>query len=214
MNEGLRRRLIEGAVAMNESGLNQGTAGNVSIRCEGGMLVTPSGMAYTELVPEDVVWIDQDGRVHGRRKPSSEWRFHLDIYRQREDARAIVHAHPPFATSLACLRRSIPAFHYMVAIAGGKDIRCSAYETPGSQALSDRVVEALVGRKACLMANHGMVCLDDGMKRALHLALEVELLARMYWQCLQVAEPALLDDQEMERMTQIFLTYGANAQQR
>ena len=139
-----------------------------------------------------MVWIDQDGRAHGRRKPSSEWRFHLDIYRQREDARAIVHAHPPFATSLACLRRSIPAFHYMVAIAGGKDIRCSAYETPGSQALSDRVVEALVGRKACLMANHGMVCLDDGMKRALHLALEVELLARMYWQCLQVAEPALL----------------------
>ena len=99
MNEGLRRRLIEGAVAMNESGLNQGTAGNVSIRCEGGMLVTPSGMAYTELAPEDVVWIDQDGRAHGRRKPSSEWRFHLDIYRQREDIKSVVHCHPPHATA-------------------------------------------------------------------------------------------------------------------
>ena len=212
MSGELRQRLIDSAVAMNESSLNQGTAGNVSVRSGDGMLITPSGMDYSELAPEDVVLINAEGHPDGRRRPSSEWRFHLDIYRQRDDAQAVVHAHPPFATTLACLRRSIPPFHYMVAMAGGADIRCANYETPGTQALSDRVVEALSERKACLMANHGMVCLEEGLARALNLALEVELLARIYCQCLQLGEPVSLSDEEMERMRKVFLSYGANAQ--
>jgi L-fuculose-phosphate aldolase len=212
MSMELRRHLIATAIAMNDSGLNQGTAGNVSARWQDGMLITPSGMGYTDLSPEDVVFVNGQGEPEGGRKPSSEWRFHLDIFRDREDAQAVVHAHPDYGTTLACLGRTIPAFHYMVAIAGGRNIRCAAYATPGTQALSDHVVAALRDRKACLMANHGMVCLDGSLERALALAVEVEQLARVYCHCLQLGEPELLGDDEMALMLDKFRGYGANAQ--
>jgi L-fuculose-phosphate aldolase len=208
----LRWEVIATAIAMNHSGINQGLAGNVSARCEGGMLITPSGMAYEALEAPDIVFVNGAGEPEGERLPSSEWRFHLDIYRRREDAGAVVHAHPSHAATLACLGRSIPAFHYMVAIAGGRNIRCAPYATPGTQALSGHVLAALRERKACLMANHGMVCLEGSLSRALALAVEVEQLARMYWQCLQLGEPALLSDEEMARMVGIFGRYGADAQ--
>lgn len=208
MSERLREALIATAVEMNRSGLSAGTSGNVSVRSEEGMLITPSGMAYDRLAPRDLVRVDGSGAAAGPRRPSSEWRFHLAIYLHRPDAGAVVHAHPTHATALACLGRGLPPFHYMVAMAGGRDIRCARYETPGSPALSDAVLEALEGRKACLMANHGLLCLGRDLDAALGLAREVEQLARVYLACLQGGEPVLLTDAEMERMQQVFLSYG------
>ena len=208
MSEALRLRLIETAVEMNRSGINQGTSGNLSIRHEDGMLITPSGMSYTSLEPDDIVFVDREGRQQGLRLPSSEWRIHHDIYCARADAGAIVHAHPTACTALACMHKPIPAFHYMVAVAGGHDIACAPYATFGSQELSNNVLAALAGRKASLMANHGLVCLAEGLDKAIALAIEVEQLARTYLQCLAVGEPVILDDEEMDRVLMKFRTYG------
>ncbi|MFC1696474.1 L-fuculose-phosphate aldolase [Pseudomonadota bacterium] len=203
-----RRRLIDTAVEMNRSGINQGTAGNLSVRYEGGMLITPSGMTYAALEPGDVVFLDGSGNPQGRRLPSSEWRIHHDIYAARPDAGAILHAHPVACTALACMHKPIPAFHYMVAVAGGRDIACAPYATFGTQELSNRVLEALQGRKACLMANHGLVCLAENLDKAMALAIEVEQLARTYLHCLAAGEPVILDDAEMDRVLLKFRTYG------
>jgi L-fuculose-phosphate aldolase len=211
MSQELRRDLIDHAIAMNESGISQGTSGNISVRFQGGMLITPSGLDYAGMEPGDIVFVDSQGVSFGFRQPSSEWRFHLDIYRKRPDAHAILHAHPLHSAALACMNRSIPAFHYMVAVAGGKDIRCASYATFGTRALSDSVIEALAERKACLLANHGMVCLEKDLQRVLGLAIEVEQLARIYTQCLQIGEPSILSDEEMAVVLEKFKTYGANA---
>jgi L-fuculose-phosphate aldolase len=150
-----------------------------------------------------------DGAVTpASRTPSTEWRFHRDIYRTRADAAAVVHTHAPFATTLACLDRGIPAFHYMVARAGGDDIRCAPYATFGSQELSDRALAALQDRKACLLAHHGAIALGESLESALRLAVEVETLAEMYWRALQIAEPRLLDREEMARVAERFRYYG------
>ncbi len=204
MSDTLRQALIETALAMNASGINQGAAGNLSMRSEEGMLLTPSGMAYPDLAPEDIVFMDLDGNSEGLRQPSSEWRFHLDIYRQREDVQAIVHAHPVHCAALACLNRPIPAFHYMVAVAGGRNIRCAQYATFGTQALSDHVIAALADRNACLMANHGLIALGQSLSGALALAVEVENLANMYTRSLSIGEPVILDNEEMDRVIEKF----------
>lgn len=208
----LRARVIAAALGMNASGINRAKAGNVSVRWRtrnfDGFLITPTGVPYDLLVPADIVAVGLDGRASGRLAPSSEWPFHRDIYRAREDAGAIVHAHAPFCTTLACLRRGIPAFHYMVAVAGGRDIRCAPYATFGTQALADAAVRALDGRRACLLANHGMIAFASDPERALRLAVEVESLAETYWRALQVGEPAILDDDEMDRVIAAFAVYG------
>lgn len=206
--EQLRRALIESALAMNRLGLAPGKSGNASVRVDGGFLITPSGLDYEEIREDDIVFVALDGRAEGRRKPSSEWRMHRDLYARREDAGAVVHTHSPFATSLACLRRAIPAFHYMVAVAGGADIRCADYATFGTQELSDNALGALDGRRACLIANHGALALGRDLKDALALALEVETLARQYVQALQVGPPALLSEGEMTRVLERFKDYG------
>ena len=208
----LRAAVIATALSMNGSGINRGKSGNVSARWRNGgfdgFLVTPSALPYARTTPADVAAVSLAGEAHGPRPPSSEWRFHRDIYAQRADAQAVVHAHAPFATSLACLHRGIPAFHYMVAVAGGNDIRCAPYATFGSQALSDNVTSALVGRTACLMANHGLVAVGDSLESALALAIEVETLAEMYWRALQAGEPVLLPDDEMQIVLGKFAGYG------
>jgi L-fuculose-phosphate aldolase len=208
----LRRAVIGTAQAMNAAGINRGKSGNVSARWRSeafdGFLVTPTGLPYADTAPHDLVAVDLDGTAHGARLPSSEWRFHRDIYVARPDANAIVHTHAPFATTLACLHRGIPAFHYMVAVAGGADIRCAPYATFGTQALSDLAVAALAGRKACLLGNHGMIAIEASLERALALAVEVETLAQMYWQALQVGEPAVLSGEEMAGVVLKFATYG------
>ena len=204
----VREQITATAREMNALRLNRGKSGNVSARIDDGFLVTPTGLAYEAMHPGDVVAMAQDGTARGPRLPSSEWRFHRDIYAARLDVAAIVHAHSSFATSLACLGRDIPPFHYMIAVAGGKDIRCAAYATFGTQQLSDHALRALEGRKACLLANHGMIALGASLSAALALAVEVEALAEQYWRALQIGTPNLLSDAEMEVVLEKFRTYG------
>ena len=208
MTEALRQQLIETAMAMNASGLNQGTSGNLSVRCEDGFLITPSGMDYAGLATRDIVQLDLQGNSRGIRKPSSEWRFHAAVYRHRAEAGAVLHAHPVNCSALACMNKGIPAFHYMVAVAGGRDIRCADYATFGSAELSDAVIRALEGRKACLMAHHGLTCFDTDLPRALALAIEVEQLAKVYCRILSIGEAEVLTDAEMDVVLQKFSHYG------
>ena len=196
---------------MNATGLNRGTAGNVSVRHEDGFFVTPTGMDYEESVPEDIVFVSPDydgGRAEGRRKPSSEWRFHRDIYAARPEAGAIIHTHAPFATALACRGEAIPPFHYMIARFGGSDIRCAGYATFGTQELSDGMLKALEGRCACLMDHHGMVVFGRDLKQALALAVEFEALCEQYWRVLALGEARLLPEEEMQRVVAKFRDYG------
>ncbi len=193
---------------MNASGINRGSAGNVSARCDGGFLITPTGMAYDACVPDDMATVGADGTATGRCKPSSEWRFHRDIYAARPEAGAVVHTHSPFATALACQGQDIPAFHYMVARFGGTDVRCAAYATFGSQELSDAIITAIEARCACLMAHHGMVVFGRDCDHALALAVELETLCEQYWRVLQLGTPKLLAADEMERVLAKFASYG------
>jgi L-fuculose-phosphate aldolase len=204
----LRRKIIAACRDMNALGINQGTSGNVSARVAGGFLITPSGVPYDELAPAQIVEMDLEGGHRGELAPSSEWRMHRDVYRGRPEAGAVVHTHATFCTVLACLRTEIPAFHYMVAVAGGASIRCGDYATFGTQALSDNMLKALEGRRACLLANHGMICFGPDLGKALALAVEVETLARQYWHARQAGEPVLLSDAEMARVLERFASYG------
>ncbi len=203
-----RQALLETARAMNRAGLNRGSAGNLSLRLADGFLITPSGMDYAHCTPDDMVPMDLAGRAHGTRRPSSEWRFHRDLYRARPEVGAVLHAHPPWCTTLACLRRDIPAFHYLVALAGGDSIRCAEYARFGSQALSDHVLAALRDRTACLMANHGLLCVAADLPGVLTLAGAVEELAQWYGQALAIGEPARLDRQQMAEVLAAFARYG------
>jgi L-fuculose-phosphate aldolase len=206
---GIRMRLVTAARRLAALGLSPATSGNLSARARNGYLITPGGAAYDTLSPEDMVFMGDDWTHSGGQRPaSSEWRLHRDIYRQRPEAEAIVHMHSPAATTLACLRRPIPSFHYEVAYGGGKDIRCADYATFGTQEISDRALEALRDRRACLLANHGAVVLARNVEDAVRLAERVEHLARLYWQALQVGEPVLLDDDEMAHVVERFAAYG------
>jgi len=204
----LREQIVANGLKLTPSGLSQGTSGNLSIRFEHGFLITPSGMPYGEIAPEDIVFVEMDGHYDHVRRPSSEWRFHRDIYAARSDAHAIVHAHPPYSTALAMCRMDIPAAHYMIAVSGGDSIRCSDYDTYGTQALSDAVVRALDGRLACLMANHGMIAIGATMEQAMWRAIEVETLARQYAIALQIGKPVMLRDNEVTQVIEKFGNYG------
>lgn len=208
-----RRAILDACRNLNALGINQGKSGNVSLRVTGGFLVTPSGMAYDAMKAADVVFMTLDGDVPaGQREPSSEWRFHRDIFANRSDANAVVHTHAMFATTLACLHKDIPAFHYMVAKAGGDSIRCAPYATFGTQKLSDHALKALAGRKACLLANHGMIVLGESLEDAMSLAVEVEALAAQYWRALQIGKPRILPAAEMRRVLKKFETYGKQSE--
>jgi len=212
MNEtGLRAALAETARQSARQGLNPGSSGNVSVRLAEGFLVTPSGLPNDTLQAGQMVAVDMQGGSSGDLKPSSEWRIHRDIYRARPEVHAVVHAHSPYAVSLACLRRDIPPFHYMIAVAGGKDIRCAGYATFGTQTLSDNVLAALQNRRACLMANHGLVAVGADLDAALSLAMEVEELCAQYWRASLMGEPVLLDDAEMDEVLDCFKDYGQRA---
>lgn len=205
----LRKEIIAVANEMSISGLSPGKSGNVSARHGAQILITPTGVAYAELKPRDIVALDAKGRVAaGSLLPSSEWHFHVAIYAARPDAGAIVHTHSRFATALACAGREIPAFHYMVAAAGGDSIRCAPYATFGTEALAGAAVAAIAGRKACLLANHGQIALGDTPAKALSMAREVETLASQYVAALQIGPPNILDTDEMRRVLEKFRTYG------
>jgi L-fuculose-phosphate aldolase len=210
----LRREVIDTALRMNAAGINQGKSGNVSVRVTsahcvlGGFLVTPTGLDYETLQPEQIVFVDMTGAYEGDVLPSSEWRFHRDIYAARPEIHSIVHTHSIFATTLASHHRDIPPFHYMIAIGGGRNIRCAPYATFGTAELSAAAVKALEGRMACLLAQHGSIACGENLKKALALAVEVEVLAKMYWHALQLGEPPHLSDDEMARVLEKFKTYG------
>ena len=204
----MRAQLLAIAQQLSELGLNKGTSGNVSVRHEDGFLITPSGMNVTEMQTSSMVMMSMDGTPKSDGKPSSEWRFHRDIYQAKPHVGAVVHTHSMFATTLACLQKDIPPFHYMIAIAGGDSIPCAPYALFGTQALSDAAITALKDRKACLLANHGMIAIGKDLKQALAITQEVETLCEQYWRALQIGEPYLLSKQEMAEVFEQFKGYG------
>lgn len=205
----LREEMVATCRKMNESGINQGTAGNLSVRTGSGLLITPSSLPYDRMEPADIVEMDFDGSYSGRR-PSSEWRFHRDILRARPDIDVVLHCHSVYATTLAVHHKTIPSFHYMTGVAGGTTIRCARYATFGTQALSDAALEALQDRLACLLGQHGQIALGKTLESALWLAIEVETLSRLYVQALTLGEPPILPDDEMERVLEQMrrMSYG------
>ena len=213
MNETeLRREMVRITKRLDEQGLNRGASGNLSVRFGGGMLITPSGMGAEGLTEDDIVLVQMDGTSRGRWQPSSEWLFHRDIYAQRPEFGAIVHTHCIAATALACLRKDIPPFHYMIALLGGDNIRCASYATFGTQGLSDNALAALRDRKACLLANHGMIAADADLAGAYRNTMEVETLSEMYLRALQAGEPVLLSAQEFRDAQNRFAGYGQAAE--
>jgi len=204
----LRRKVIAACLRMNAQGINQGTSGNVSARMDHAFLITASGIPYDRMRLEHVIEMDFDGGYYGAYLPSTEWRMHMDIYRQRPEARVIIHTHSIYATALACLRKDIPSFHYMIGVGGGATIRCSDYAEFGTQGLSDTMLKALDGRTACLLANHGQIVFGQSLEKALWLAGEVETICHQYWAALQAGAPVILSETEMRTVLARFKTYG------
>jgi len=206
----LRQEIVAVAQAIDRAGFCPSKSGNVSARFGDGLLITPSGLPYAQTKPEDLIHLGLDGTVlGGSRKPSSEWPFHVAIYKARPDAQAIVHTHSPRATALSCTRRGIPAFHYMIALCGGADVRCAEYATFGTPELAENAVKALAGRKAVLLANHGVIALGQTLAGAHAIVAEVENLAGQYLDILAAGiEPVILDAAEMERVGAKFAGYG------
>jgi L-fuculose-phosphate aldolase len=201
---------IAAARGLDAAGFMPGKSGNLSVRTARGFLITPAALPYAATEPEDLVEVAPDGAVlAGTRRPSSEWRLHAAVYAARPEAGAVVHTHSPFATALSCARQGLPPFHYMIALGGGPDIRCSGYATFGTAELAGLAVEALAGRKAALLANHGVVALGRTLAGAETLAREVENLARQYL-ALKAAglAPALLTGAELDAVLAGFGDYG------
>lgn len=205
----LREQMVRIAKKLDSLGLNRGTSGNLSVRVSPDTwLVTPSGIPVDDLSTEAMVLMDFKGKAVKEGRPSSEWRFHYDIYHSLVEVSAVVHTHSRFATAFSCLHQSIPAFHYMIACAGGDSIRCSPYAIFGSQQLSDLALEALKDRRACLLGNHGMIAVGSNLDAALALAVEVESLCEQYWTALQLGKPKILTSAQMSEVLEKFKTYG------
>jgi L-fuculose-phosphate aldolase len=203
-----RQSIIDACLRMNSLGINQGTSGNISLRHEDGLLITPTGTPYETMQPEQIVFMKLDGSVETNQRPSSEWRFHRDILKARPEVNAVVYAHPTYSTILAIMDMAIPAVHYMIACAGGNTIRCAPYATFGTEELSHHAVAALEDRWACLLAHHGMIAIGSSLDKAMWLAVEVETLARQYHGCLQIGTPPLLPRAEIENVRGRMAGYG------
>ena len=209
MNEQeLRTELVRVTKNLDALGLSHGTSGNLSVRYAEGFLITPSGFGAEGLTEDDIVFVSLSGESEGRWQPSSEWLFHRDIYAQRPEFGAIVHTHSNAATALACLRKDLPPFHYMLALLGGDSLRCATYATFGTQALSDNALVAMADRKACLLANHGMIAAGKNLAEAYRNTVEVENLSELYLRALAVGEPVLLTAAEFADAQQQFIGYG------
>lgn len=206
--QALREQMLSAALKLDAMGLNRGSTGNLSVRFDDHWIVTPSGIAAQDLSVQSMVCMNFSGEPLGPGKPSSEWRFHRDILSSLPEVNAVVHTHSRFATAFSCLHREIPAFHYMVAIAGGDNIRCAPYALFGTQALSDHAIAALKNRKACLLGNHGLIALGNDLKKAVAVAIEVESLCEQYWTALQIGEPQILSAMQMQHVHEKFKTYG------
>jgi L-fuculose-phosphate aldolase len=207
----LRQQLQAAVQRLDALGMNRGSTGNASARWGQGMLITPTGMGAEDLRAQDLVWVGWDGAVQGDWKPSSEWHFHRAAYLARPDLHAVVHSHSTHATALACLRKPLPAFHYMVAVAGGDSVPLVPYFTFGTEALSLAVGAALQDRLACLLANHGLVAAGSTVAHAMKVLQEVESLCQIYLQALAVGEPVLLSALDMATVLEKFRSYGRAA---
>ena len=206
-----RSAIVEACQEMNAMGLNQGTSGNISVRYGDRLLISPSAIKYERMQPEMVATLPVEGEYgawDGPLKPSTEWRFHLDIYRSRPEVGAVVHLHSPFATILSICRKPIPACHYMIAAFGGDDIRCSDYACFGTKALSDHALKALQGRNGCLLGNHGMIAVGPTLDKAIWLAIELETIAKQYFHALQIGDPVILSKSDLDETRSHFSTYG------
>ncbi len=209
----IQRQLLELTLRLQSLGLNEGSSGNCSIRHHDGFFITPSGLNPKVMHEDDMVFMDFNGTIQSNQKParepSSEWRFHHDILKLRIDANVVIHTHSTFATTLSLFRKDIPAFHYMIAVAGGNSIRCSAYALFGTQALSDEAIKALDNRKACLLANHGLIVVGRDIEDALNITCEIERLCEQYVYALQIGSPSILSNQEMDEVIDRFKSYGS-----
>jgi L-fuculose-phosphate aldolase len=204
-----RDAIVQAYVQLDREGLNRGSSGNVSVRdTDDGMLISPTGIDAARITSDGIVAIGLDGSARGDGIPSSEWQMHAEIYLAFPETKAIVHTHADACVALACQRRGIPAFHYMVAAYGGNDIRCAPYETFGSAALARAAVAALRERTACLLANHGMLARGPNLRAAVSTSIKLETLARHYWMTLQVGPPTLLSDAEMADVHVRYRDYG------
>ena len=211
MERELREAIIEKCLFMNACGVNQGTSGNISARFEDRMLITPSATPYDAMTPDMIASMPFDaeyGSWEGPLKPSTEWRFHFDILKSRPDAGAVVHAHPTYCTALAIVRKPIPAVHYMMAAFGGTDVRCAPYATFGTAELSQYALEALEDRSACLLANHGSITVGADLEKAMWLAVELETIARQYYNTLLIGGPVILSDEDIAETAAAFGSYG------
>jgi len=208
----VRQDVIDACLEMNANGLNQGTSGNISIRHEDTLLISPSATPYKQMTPDMIAVMDLTGTMTGEwtgpRKPSTEWRIHWRLMKNREDVTAIVHAHPPYSTSLAILRWSIPSCHYMIAAFGGADVRCAGYATFGSPELADLAIAAIEGRSACLLANHGMVAVGLGIEQAMWRAVELETIARQYYLAMRAGDPVMLTKEQIDDTAEMLAGYG------
>ncbi len=207
----LRDEAVAAVRRLDALGMNRGSTGNLSVRFGEGMLITPTGMGARDMGPQDLVWLGWDGPLVGEWKPSSEWHFHQSLYQQRTDLNAVVHTHSTHAAALACLRRPLPAFHYMVAVAGGDSVPLTPYHLFGTEALSQAVAQAMQDRDACLMSNHGLVAAGNTLVQAMKVVQEIESLCEVYLKALAVGEPAVLSGEEMALVIERFRHYGKSA---
>ena len=209
----IRQSIIDACLEMNANGLNQGTSGNISLRLGDQMLITPTSVPYEKTTPEMIAALDLSGDMtgdyDGPNAPSTEWRFHWKILKERPEFNAVFHAHSPYCTTLAILRKPIPACHYMVAAFGGNDVRCSSYSAFGTAELAEMALKTMEGRSACLLANHGMIVAGATLEKAMWRAVELETLAQQYWQALQAGDPVILSDAEIDETLRRFEGYGA-----
>jgi len=207
----LREEIVARCREMNSSGINQGTSGNISVRFEDRMLISPSATPYDQMTPEMISSVgleDTSGAYEGPLKPSTEWRFHQKLLRDRPDAGAVVHAHPTYCTTLAIARKDIPSCHYMIAAFGGTSVRCAGYATFGTEELSVLAIEAMQDRTACLLANHGMIAIGENLAKGMWRAIELETIAKQYYLSLQIGGPTILSDEEIEDTMKGFSGYG------
>ena len=197
----LRKNIIKYSKLLNETNLSPLRSGNISVRYKDGFLITPSGVKYKNLKSKDIIFVNLKGIFKkGKYKPSSEWKFHKDIYRDKINSKAIVHCHSKHALILSCFKKKIPPFHYMVAVAGGEDIKCAKYATYGTSELSQNIIKALKGRSACLIENHGQVSFSNSLSEAFELAQEVEYLSEQYLGCLRTGKPKILSKSQMQKV--------------
>ena len=210
----LRNAIIHQCRWMNNTGLNQGTSGNISARYNDQMLITPSAIPYAALTPEMITSMPVNGTYgswDGPYKPSTEWRFHLDILRTRSEINSVVHTHSTYATVMAIAGKEIPAVHYMIAAFGGSTVRCAPYARFGTKALSEYALTALENRMACLLANHGMITIGPTLEKAMWLAVELETLAKQYYLALSLGDPVLLSEEDIKETMIAFSDYSASA---